>query len=275
MIPFGSAPKLRLSPPFVPSFLSVTPEYEQWQWFSPSSGSSWSGRAARAHAHSETCWRRIEDLLRGDSSGSARMAAVDARINRALARAVQRRATKDPGTRGMLKRASVVCHLESEPQKKIELDTEQDSPPRPSVSYGSSGSGARPHERAVAVTTQEALNGYREENDEDRRMLRTTPYTGCQFHQRVRKWNKQEHGVRQVARATEGQLREDKQDLKALEQKTSKGIKEDTRVLSMRTTRTVGRVAFGMTTKAGGLTPSCAPTHDVWWWSTFVVTRCI
>ena len=48
-------------------------------------------------------------------------------INRALAEAVERHATKDPGMRGILKRASVVCHPESEPQKKIALDTEQDS----------------------------------------------------------------------------------------------------------------------------------------------------
>ena len=58
-------------------------------------------------------------------------------INRALAEAVERHATKDPGMRGILKRASVVCHPESEPQKKIALDTEQDSP-HPSVSNGGS-----------------------------------------------------------------------------------------------------------------------------------------
>ena len=46
-----------------------------------------------------------------------------------LADAVERHATKDPGTRGTLKRASVVvCHPESEPRKKIALDTEQESP---------------------------------------------------------------------------------------------------------------------------------------------------
>ena len=45
----------------------------------------------------------------------------------------------------MLKRASAACHPESESQKKIALDTEQDSTPRPSVSYGgSSASGTRP-----------------------------------------------------------------------------------------------------------------------------------
>ena len=52
------------------------------------------------------------------------------------------------------KRASVVCHSESEPQKKITLDTEQDSTPHPSVSYGgSSASGARP-----SITTSADLN---------------------------------------------------------------------------------------------------------------------
>ena len=73
--------------------------------------------------------------MKGDSSGSARLAADDERINRALADAVERHVTKDPGMRGILKRASVVCHPESEPQKKIALDTEQDSTPHPSVSY--------------------------------------------------------------------------------------------------------------------------------------------
>ena len=99
----------------------------------------------RQQAHSEACRRRIEGLLKIDSSGSARMAAADERVNRALADAVERHATKDPGVRGILKRASVVCHPESEAQKKIALDTEQDSIPRPSVSHGgSSASGARP-----------------------------------------------------------------------------------------------------------------------------------
>ena len=61
---------------------------------------------------------------------------------------------KDPGVRGILKRASVVCYPESEPQKNIALDTEQDSTPRPSVSYGgSSASGAKP-----SVTTSTDQN---------------------------------------------------------------------------------------------------------------------
>ena len=77
------------------------------------------------------CRRRIEGLLKGDPSGSARLAAADERINRALALWSERHAAKDPGVRGILKRASAACHPESESQKKIALDTEQDSTPRP------------------------------------------------------------------------------------------------------------------------------------------------
>ena len=75
----------------------------------------------------------FEDLLKGDPVGSARVAAADERINRALTDAVERHATKDPGVRDILKRASVVCHPESEPQKKIARDTEQGPIPHPSV----------------------------------------------------------------------------------------------------------------------------------------------
>ena len=46
------------------------------------------------------------------------------------------------GVRGILKRASAVSHPESEPQKKVALDTEQEPTPRPSVSHGGS-SGTR------------------------------------------------------------------------------------------------------------------------------------
>ena len=46
---------------------------------------------------------------------------------RHLLLAVERHATKDPGMRSVLKRVSVVCHPESEPRKKIALDTEQSS----------------------------------------------------------------------------------------------------------------------------------------------------
>ena len=99
----------------------------------------------RQQAHSEARRKRIEVLLKGDSDGSARLAAADERINRALADAVERHAAKDPGVRGILKRASTACHPESESRKKIALDTEQDSTPRFSVSYGgSSVSGMRP-----------------------------------------------------------------------------------------------------------------------------------
>ena len=96
-------------------------------------------------ANNEACRRRIESLLKGDSSGSARLAAADEGVDRALVDAVERHATKDPGMRGTLKRASVVCHPKSEPHKKIALDTEQDPTPHPSVSHGgSSASGAQP-----------------------------------------------------------------------------------------------------------------------------------
>ena len=73
------------------------------------------------------------------------MAAADERINRALSDAVERLPTNDPGMRSILKRAIVVCHPESEHQKNIALDTEQDSTPYPSLTYrGSSASGTQP-----------------------------------------------------------------------------------------------------------------------------------
>ena len=94
--------------------------------------------------HSAACWKRIESLLKRYSLGAARLAAADGRIDRALADAVERHAAKDPGVRGVLKRASATCHPESESPKKIALDTEQESTPRPSVSHGgSSASGTR------------------------------------------------------------------------------------------------------------------------------------
>ena len=64
----------------------------------------------RQQAHSNACRRRIEGLLKSDPVGSARLAAADERINRALADAVERHAAKDPGVRGILKRASAACH---------------------------------------------------------------------------------------------------------------------------------------------------------------------
>ena len=54
--------------------------------------------------------------------GAARLGAADERLNRALADAVERHAAKDPGVRGILKRASATCHPESESHKKIALD---------------------------------------------------------------------------------------------------------------------------------------------------------
>ena len=88
-------------------------------------------------AHSEACRRRIEALLRGDSSGSARLAAADERINRALADAVERHATKDPGTRGILKRTALSVIPSQSLRRKLRW-TEQDLPPHTPVSYGGS-----------------------------------------------------------------------------------------------------------------------------------------
>ena len=67
--------------------------------------------------------------MKGNPSGSARLAAAGERSNRALAEANQ--TTCDPGMRRILKRASVVCHPESKHQKKIVLDAEHDSTPHP------------------------------------------------------------------------------------------------------------------------------------------------
>ena len=93
-------------------------------------------------------------MLKGDPVGSALLAAADERTNRALADAGERHATKDPGVRGMLKMASVVCHPESQSQKKIAMDTEENPIPHPSVSHeGSSASGTRP-----SITTSANLN---------------------------------------------------------------------------------------------------------------------
>ena len=62
----------------------------------------------RQQAHSEACRKRIEGLLRGDSAGSARLAAADERTNRALADAVERHVVKDPGETGIQERAPPV-----------------------------------------------------------------------------------------------------------------------------------------------------------------------
>ena len=65
--------------------------------------------------------------------------------------------------RGILNRARVVCHPESEPQKNIALDTEQNSTPHLLVSYGgSSASGAQPSvamTRTPAQATREVRTG--------------------------------------------------------------------------------------------------------------------
>ena len=78
------------------------------------------------------------------------MAAADDILNRALADAVDRHATEDPRVRGILKRAIVVCHPESEARKKIALDTEQTSPPHVSATYGGS-SVSDAHEQCSTV----------------------------------------------------------------------------------------------------------------------------
>ena len=121
-------------------------DFEQWGLSAAGPGSRYvrTGQG-RQKAHSEACRRRIDALSRGDSSGSARLAAADERINRALTDAVERHATKDPVTRGILKKAGVVCHPESEHQQKCALDPEQDfATTHSSLLRRSSGSGADP-----------------------------------------------------------------------------------------------------------------------------------
>ena len=105
----------------------------------------------RRQAHSEACRRRIEGLLRGDSAGFTRLAAPDERINRALADAVERHATRDPGVRSIPKRASAVSHPESEPQKKVALDTKQEPTPRLSVSHGGSSASGTRHNTTMRI----------------------------------------------------------------------------------------------------------------------------
>ena len=71
--------------------------------------------------------------------------------------------------RCMLKKASVVCHPESGPQKKIALDTEQDSAPYPFSSYGgSSASGTQP---SITTARTPARATWREKRGQD--------HTGC------------------------------------------------------------------------------------------------
>ena len=90
-------------------------DFEQWGL---SEGCPGCRCLRRQQAHSEACRRRIEGLLEGESTGSARLAAADERINRALADVVERHAAKNSGMRCILKRDSAVCHPESEPQRK-------------------------------------------------------------------------------------------------------------------------------------------------------------
>ena len=90
-------------------------DFEQWGLSEGCRGCQYlSTEQRRQQAHSEACRKRIEGLLRGDSAGSARLAAADERINRALADAVERHAAKENGARGILKRARAACQPESE-----------------------------------------------------------------------------------------------------------------------------------------------------------------
>ena len=115
-------------------------DFDQWVLSEGCPGCRYPSTGQGRHqTHSEACRRRIAALFKGVSSGSARLTAADKRSNRALADAVGRHTPKDPGVRGIPKRAGGVCHPESA------LDTEQDSTPHPSVSYGRlSASGAQP-----------------------------------------------------------------------------------------------------------------------------------
>ena len=74
--------------------------------------------------------------------------------------------------RGILKRSSVACHPESESQKRVALDTEQDPTPQPRVSHGgSSASGVRPSATTIADqgagTSDVARAGSEEHNNYD------------------------------------------------------------------------------------------------------------
>ena len=62
-------------------------EFEQWSLSEGCLGWQYlrTGQE-RQQAHSEACRRSIAALLKGDSAGSARLAAADERINRALAK---------------------------------------------------------------------------------------------------------------------------------------------------------------------------------------------
>ena len=127
-------------------------DFEQWGL---SEGCPWyrhlrTGQEQQ-QARSEACRRRIEALLRGNSSGSAGLAAADERINRALADAVERHATKDPGTRGISEGRPVSSVIPSRsPRRKLHwTQTITCRHTLQSVSSGGSlGTGARPSETA-------------------------------------------------------------------------------------------------------------------------------
>ena len=70
---------------------------------------------------------RIVELLGCTPFAAARLVAADERINRALAEALEPHASRDPGSREVLKSTSAACHPESQPQKKIALYTEQNT----------------------------------------------------------------------------------------------------------------------------------------------------
>ena len=57
---------------------------------------------------SEGCRKRIVELLLGPASGAARLVAADERTNRALAEALEPHASRDPGSREVLKSTSAV-----------------------------------------------------------------------------------------------------------------------------------------------------------------------
>ena len=59
--------------------------------------------------------------------------------------------------RGTLNRISVVCHPESEPQRKIALDTEQDFTPHPFVSYGGSSASSAHEQSPTARRTHDTI----------------------------------------------------------------------------------------------------------------------
>ena len=106
---------------------------------------------------------------------------ADEGINLALADAVERYAAKDSGVGGMLERATVVCHPESEPQKKIALDTKQDSTPHPSRTEDHQ---RQVHEPAPTTSTdQDAIT-----SDVTRKENRTRPTRDSRMQQGSHRW---------------------------------------------------------------------------------------